>query len=327
VLESLNLRGSSMVTRVLIVDSEGLPGSGLRRIVEADARFEVTDVVGDRRAALSSCKANPPDAVIVYCCPPIAELLQLIEDIHGEPRNVPILAIPPDDCFCPHFVTHIAKAGARGCLDRHCTEGELIRTLGRLCKGETVFNPRAAALLAEYHSIKTGKGKVATRDLSDREVEISLLLTEGRTPRQIADLLHLSVHTVLNRKKMIFKKAGVHSVLELSLWADRVGLRRAPHSSASSASSKPAAPSAPEPTDPSAPEPSGPSASEPTGPATADPAPPGNLGTTIASGDAGPSTLAEPTEPTSADAVSPDPALPSPRRPPKPSRSTTPSRN
>ena len=99
----------------------------------------------------------------------------------------------------------------------------LVEVLDHLCRGGARRSPRVEALAADYFSHRTNQGQAATRELSQRELDVALRLVQVRSAKLVAAELGLSELTVSTHRKNIFRKAGVHSVAELEKWMRSLG--------------------------------------------------------------------------------------------------------
>jgi len=195
------------------------------------------------RAAWAALLSQQPDIVVVGTVDNISEISPLLHP--GQPATL-LIDLPPLPDLVQHHKTlppevgrlflvdsyeldqlvPLLQAGATGCLSRDEPVAELSRAIIAVGRGEIVLPPsiaaRALAALARGETIASD-GLV--EPLSEREIEVLQLLAQGRTNKDIAQTLILSVRTVEAHLRNIFGKLGVSSRTEAALWATRHGYR------------------------------------------------------------------------------------------------------
>ena len=136
--------------------------------------------------------------------------------------SVVILSMYSDEAY----ITQVLQAGARGYLLKDSADEDLIRALTAVAQGKSFFSPAVAkVMLDDYVRQMADRGIVDRYEsLSEREREIFQLIAEGRSNKEIADLLNVSPSTVETHRGHIMEKLDVHSAVELVLYAVRKGL-------------------------------------------------------------------------------------------------------
>ena len=124
------------------------------------------------------------------------------------------------------YVLRALKAGARGYLLKASPEADVIAAIRAVASGNAYFSPSITKLLVEDYVVEARRrGIEDSYDLlSTREKEILQLLASGKTNREIAELLFISVATVETHRNNIFQKLHLHNLAELILYAVRKGL-------------------------------------------------------------------------------------------------------
>jgi DNA-binding NarL/FixJ family response regulator len=124
------------------------------------------------------------------------------------------------------YVLRALKAGARGYLLKASPEADVIAAIRAVSSGNAYFSPSITKLLVEEYVVEARRrGVEDTYELlSTREKEILHLLASGKTNREIADLLFISVATVETHRNNVFQKLHLHNLAELILYAVRKGL-------------------------------------------------------------------------------------------------------
>jgi two-component system, NarL family, response regulator NreC len=140
--------------------------------------------------------------------------------VNGLPRtSVLILSMHHDESY----VARALKAGARGYLLKDSLKADLLSAVLAVTEGRSFFSPKVSRILQEDYMRKLTGGDIEDSFdlLTDREREILQLVAEGRTNKEVASRLSLSVHTVDTHRGNILQKLNLHSVPELILYAVR----------------------------------------------------------------------------------------------------------
>jgi DNA-binding NarL/FixJ family response regulator len=213
-----------MAIRILLADDHAILRQGLRRILDSYPDFSVVGEASSGIQAVELARELEPDVAIVDIG--MAELNGIeatAQILRRSPHTaVLILSMHNDE----RYVTRALKAGAKGYLLKDTVEQDLIRAIQLACQGRSFFSPAVAELLASRESRIAAPDGVEDRYdlLTERERHIYQLLAEGRSNKEIATLLGLSLHTVETHRTRIMEKLDVHSAAELVLSAVRRGL-------------------------------------------------------------------------------------------------------
>ncbi len=210
--------------RILLADDHTLMRQGLRRIIEEVPDWEVVaDAANGRDAARQVLELKPDVAVLDIAMPQ----LNGIEVTRQVTRRLPsvhvlILSMYSDESY----VLQALQAGARGYLLKDSADAELVRAVRAVSQGKSYFSPAVARIMLDDYVRHLAQKGVTDRyeALSEREREVFQLIAEGRTNKEIADLLFLSVGTVETHRARIMEKLDVHSTAELVLYAVRRGV-------------------------------------------------------------------------------------------------------
>ena len=124
-----------------------------------------------------------------------------------------------------HFVSEMLKAGAMAYLLKQCAVDELITAIKAVLKNQTYISPCISSVVVDQFVRNTSKSEpdVFSR-LTDREREVLQLVAEGKTSKEIASQLNLSIKTVEAHRLNIMEKLNIHTVAELTKYAIREGL-------------------------------------------------------------------------------------------------------
>lgn len=205
--------------RILLVDDHALVRRGFQMILAAEEDMEVVGEAADGRAAIELAEQLQPDVVVMDVAMPglngIEATRRLVEAL---PRSrVLALSMHKDSVY----VREILRAGARGYLLKDAFDRDLVAAVRAVARGEAYLSPAVSeAVLSDYR-----KQVVDPLDLlTSREREILQMLAEGKTNKEIASMLNLSVYTVDAHRGRIMEKLNLHSIGELVRFAVRKGL-------------------------------------------------------------------------------------------------------
>jgi DNA-binding NarL/FixJ family response regulator len=214
---------ASRVT-VMIADDHPLVRSGLRILLERGCEFEVIAEASNGDEAIDLAVRHKPDVILLDVGMPRLsgpDAARSILEKFPKTRIV-MLSMHSDEAY----VLRALKAGARGYLLKVSPEADVLEAVRAVAAGKTYFSPSIKKLLVEEYVIEAQRrGVEDSYDLlSRREKEILQVLASGKTNREIADLLFISITTVETHRNNIFQKLNLHSLAELILYAVRKGL-------------------------------------------------------------------------------------------------------
>ena len=210
--------------RVLLADDHNLFRQGLRRILEEQDGFEVVAEASTGLEAIDLVRQHRPDVAIMDIAMRELNGIEATAQItrHNPEIAVLILSMYSDE----RYVIRAVKAGARGYLLKDALEEGLIQAVVEIHAGNAYFSPEIAKLLQEARGRGLSEERFDDRYelLTERERQLYHLLAEGRSNKEIAARLGLSLHTVETHRTRIMDKLGVHSIAELVLSAVRRGI-------------------------------------------------------------------------------------------------------
>jgi len=209
--------------RVLLADDHTLMRRGLRLIVEQQPDLVVVGEAEDGRQAVGLAASLKPDVAVLDIGMPNLNGIEAAKQIRdAESGAVVILSMHADETY----ILRALKAGARGYLLKDSAESDLVRAIRSVAEGKSYFSPAVSKVLLEDYMKKLQRtGSEDSYDLlTPREREILQLIAEGKSNKDVANLLHLSVYTVETHRANLMEKLKLKSVSELILYAVRKGI-------------------------------------------------------------------------------------------------------
>jgi DNA-binding NarL/FixJ family response regulator len=203
---------------VLLVDDHSLVRRGFRRMLEDEPDIRVIGEASDGKEAVELTRSLKPRVVIMDCALP---------EINGLQATRKILAFAPDTLVLmlsmhteDTWVRQAMDAGARGYVLKNAIDLELGSAIRRIVNGETVLDPS----LSSKENLKGERNS----GLTAREVQILQLICDGKSNKEIAVQLELSVNTVAVHRANIMDALRIHKTAELVVYAIRNGLVNVP---------------------------------------------------------------------------------------------------
>ena len=203
---------------VLLVDDHSMVRRGFRRILEDEADITVVGEAGDGAEAIRLAKQLKPTVVVMDCALPgtsgLAAMRKILET-HPD-QAILMLSMHSEETL----VRQALEAGARGYVLKNAVDLELPAAIRKVAAGKTVLDPQVAKRSALKGERNGG--------LTPRELEILQLIVDGKSNKEIADQLGLSVNTVAVHRANIMDALGIHKAAELVVYAIRNGLVNIP---------------------------------------------------------------------------------------------------
>lgn len=208
---------------VLLADDHKLLVDGLRSLLEKHHDVEVVGVATDGLEATAMAKTLRPDVILLDISMPRQNGIDAARNIlHDLPdTKIIMLSMHADR----KFVQESLRVGARGYILKESAAHEVIDALRSVCRGELFFSSAIREqVLHDYVERVRETGNTAASPLSGREREVLQMLAEGKSTKETADILSISIKTVETHRKQIMDKLDLHSIAELTKYAIREGL-------------------------------------------------------------------------------------------------------
>ncbi len=211
-------------TTVLIVDDHPLLREALRQVFSNQKDMDVVGEAGDGEEAITLVSQLKPDIVVIDIMMPKLDGIEASKQIKKIAPNTAILILTAYDD--DNYVLGLLEAGAAGYLLKSARGQDLVEAIRAIQTGESVLHPKIIEKLLKRAVSKSAgiEGPKASELLSDREMEILKLLATGRSNKQIAEKLCLSLRTVKAHISNIFAKMNVASRSEALVEALKLGL-------------------------------------------------------------------------------------------------------
>jgi DNA-binding NarL/FixJ family response regulator len=210
--------------RILLADDHTIIRSGIKLLLEQQPDFKVVAEAGDGREAVELVSKHHPDVAVLDIGMPELNGIEATRQIASTepPSQVVILSMHADE----GYVLRALKAGARGYILKNSAEADLIRAIRSVAEGKSFFSPVISKMLLDDYvrQLRDRQVEDSYDLLTPREREVLQLLAEGKTNKEVANILHLSVYTVDTHRGNILQKLNLHGVPELILYAVRKGI-------------------------------------------------------------------------------------------------------
>ena len=206
--------------KVILADDHHLFRTGLKMILEASPNIEVVAEASSGEEAIQAAKDNKHDVVLLDVMMPGIGGYVATSRIKRACPDTKILIVTI--CNNDQFPSKLLQAGAAGYVTKGATQQEMVKAIKSVHTGQLYLSPEIANLLALKHL--KDKGESPLDQLSERELQVALMISSGIKVLDISEMLHLSPKTVNSYRYRIFDKIGVANDVALTLMAMRYGL-------------------------------------------------------------------------------------------------------
>ena len=205
--------------RILLADDHAVVRQGFKMILAAQSDMEIVGEAANGREAVELAQQLSPDVVVMDVSMPELNGIEATRRLASSVPHARVVALSMHKDSV--YVREILRAGARGYLLKDSGAADLVAAIRAVASGESYLSPAVSnAVLDDYRRIATNPIDL----LTSREREVLQLLAEGKTNKEIAGVLNLSVYTVDAHRGRIMEKLNLHSIGELVRFAVRNGL-------------------------------------------------------------------------------------------------------
>lgn len=213
--------------RVLIADDHAILREGLKALLKLADDIDVVGEAADGQQAIERSAALRPDVVVMDVSMPGLGGLEATLEIKKAQPDVRVLVLTQYED--PEYVRRFLKAGVSGYVLKRSAGSELAASIRAASRGGLVLDPEVAkAVLQEPAAGSPGAARLGSLydTLTDREKQVLKLVAEGKSNKEVAELLDISVKTAMSHREHLMEKLDLHSRTELIKFALREGVIR-----------------------------------------------------------------------------------------------------
>lgn len=210
------------LTRVLLADNHTLVRAGLRALLQNIEGIQVIAEAGDGREALRLIAEHQPDVVLMDIAMPEMNGLEATAHVVKEFPQVRVIMLSMH--ANEEYVLQALRIGAMGYLLKDAGISELELAIKAISQGETYLSPAVSKHVVANYLQRVGNEPSSLEQLTSRQREILQLIAEGKSTKEIAELLYISVKTVETHRMQLMKRLDIHDVAGLVRYAIRMGL-------------------------------------------------------------------------------------------------------
>jgi two-component system, NarL family, response regulator NreC len=209
------------MTKVLVADDHGVVRKGLRFLLQLDSQIEVVGEANDGREALDMAQQLHPDVVVLDITMPQLNGIDAAAQLRKRDPDIGIVML---SMHCDEtFLLRALSAGAQAYLLKDAAETDLVQAVRSVAAHKMFFSPTITRTLMQDYLRQMQREKIEDSYdlLTDREKEVLQLLAEGKSNKEAANVLELSLYTVETHRSRIMQKLNLHSTAEIVLYAVR----------------------------------------------------------------------------------------------------------
>jgi two-component system invasion response regulator UvrY len=201
--------------KILIADDHTVVREGLKQIVAETSDMVVSDEASNGHEVLNKALSSDYDVIVLDITMPGIHGLDVLKQIKSQKPALPVLVLSmhPEE----QYAVRVIKAGAAGYLTKESASDELIAAIRKVSSGRKYITSSLAEKIAS--DLETDAEKLPHEFLSDREYQVMCMIAEGKTVKEIADELYLSVKTISTYRSRILEKTGMKTNAELTRYA------------------------------------------------------------------------------------------------------------
>jgi DNA-binding NarL/FixJ family response regulator len=211
--------------RVLIADDHAIVREGVRALLNLSDDIEVVGEAANGQEAVEAARTLSPDVILMDIAMPGLGGLEATIEIRRENPAARILVLTQYEDR--EYIRRFLKAGVSGYVLKKSAGADLTAAIRAVQRGGLVLDPEVAREAMREQASSAGPGGSDPYDtLTDREKQVLKLVAEGRSNKEVADLLDISVKTAMSHREHIMQKLGLHSRTDLIKFALQKGVIR-----------------------------------------------------------------------------------------------------
>jgi two-component system response regulator NreC len=210
--------------RVLLAEDHTIVRKGLRALLDDETDIEVVGEAEDGRETVRQVERVCPDVVLMDITMPLLNGVEATRQIKSQHPEVQVLGLTRHEN--EEYIYQLLRAGASGYVVKQAAPAELVEAIRAVFEGDTFLSPSINPSMVEEY-IRQAKAMVKSgpdERLTPREREVLQLVAEGRTNREIAQVLSISIKTVEHHRANLMSKLDLYSAAELTQYAIRTGV-------------------------------------------------------------------------------------------------------
>ena len=212
-----------MSLKILLADDHKIVRDGFRTLLAKNGEINIVGEAENGRVTVELAKKMGPDIVIMDVAMPDLNGIEAARKVIAECPGVKVIAISMHSDR--RYVSEMLKAGASAYLSKDYAFDELETAIRAVMSKKIYLSPDISGVVVENYVRQVPKSEPSAYSLlSDREREVLQLLAEGKTAKEIAEQLHVSIKTVETHRTNIMTKLDIHRIAELTKYAIREGL-------------------------------------------------------------------------------------------------------
>jgi two-component system response regulator NreC len=209
--------------KIILVDNQKIVCDGLRALFRSQPEMEVVGEARDGAEVIQIARELKSDVIVVDINMSGLNDIGSIRHISQELPNIKIIVLS----MCPRkaFVSEMLRAGVSGYVLKSHNFSELIKAINTVMADNIYLCPKTTSVVVgDYVRNRSGGSGFSDEALTDRERKVLELLADGKSSREIARIIEMSVKTVDARRRRIMQKLGTESIAELVKYAIRLGV-------------------------------------------------------------------------------------------------------
>jgi DNA-binding NarL/FixJ family response regulator len=211
-----------MSRSIILVDDHQLMRAGLRTLLDKERDWKIVAEASDGREAVKLVTRHLPDIVIMDIGMPNLNGIEATRQIRELAPRTRVVALSMHSGA--QFVSRMLEAGASAYLLKDSAHEELLHAVRAVIAGQVYLSPSIAGVVIDDYVRRVGAPHSESAVLTPREREVAQLLAEGRSTKEVAAQLFVSVKTIETHRQHIMEKLNINSIAELTKYAIREGL-------------------------------------------------------------------------------------------------------